>query len=127
MSIGVRWGNPAQTIIHLEFKRGWKWQDVYAALQQADDMITSVEHVVHLLIDVRGAGGIPVDFMTVAGDMFAQGSARPNEGKRVVVGAGTLGRLAYNGLASAFSRQLKNRAFLFASSMDEAQDMLGTP
>lgn len=124
MSIVVGWGSETQNIVHLEFKRGWKWQDLYTALQEADDLIVSVPHTVHLIIDIRGAGGIPADFMTVAGDMFSKGSARPNEGKKVVVGAGPLIRMAYTGFVSTFGSQMKNRPFLFASSLDEARRMV---
>lgn len=124
MSITVRWANDRQNVIHMEFQRGWKWHDLYTALEQTDDLITSVPHTVHLLIDIRRAGGIPADFVTVAGDMFAKGSARPNEGKKIVVGAGPLIRMAYTGFISTFGSQMRNRPFLFASNLDEAQAML---
>jgi hypothetical protein len=124
MSINVQWANDQQNMIHLELQRGWKWNELYTALEQVDDMIASVPQTVHLLIDIRKAGGIPADFMTVAGDMFSKGSARPNEGKKIVVGAGPLIRMAYSGFVSTFGSQLKNRPFLFASNMDEAEAML---
>lgn len=124
MSINIQWANDQQNVIHLELQRGWKWHDLYTALDQVDDMITSVPHTVHLLIDIRKAGGIPADFMTVANDMFSKGSARANEGKKIVVGAGPLIRMAYSGFVSTFGSQLKNRPFLFASNMDEAEEML---
>ncbi len=127
MSISVRWSDDHQTMIHMELKRGWKWHDLYGAIQQADDLITSVPHTVHLLIDIRGAGGLPADFMTVAGDIFSKGSARPNEGKKIVVGAGPLIRMAYTGFISTFGSQMKDRAFLFASSVDEARALLAKP
>jgi len=124
MSINVGWANEEQTIIHLELQRGWKWNDLYGAIQQADDLITSVPHTVHLLIDIRNAGGLPADFMRVAGDIFSKGSARPNEGRKVVIGAGALIRMAYTTFISTFGSQMKDRAFLFASSLDEAQALL---
>lgn len=126
MSITVNWADDRQNVIHLELQRGWKWHDLYAALEQVDKLIVSVPHTVHLLIDIRRAGGIPADFITAAGDMFAKGSARPNEGKKIVVGAGPLIRMAYTGFVSTFGSQMKNRPFLFASTLDEAQAMLAT-
>jgi hypothetical protein len=124
MAIHVGWGNPEQTAIHLEFERGWKWDDLYAAIQAADDLIISVPHKVDLIIDIRKAGGIPHDFMNVAGDVFASGDARDNEGQKIVVGAGWLIQTAYGTFLKVYGSHLKNRPFLFASSMDEAQTML---
>lgn len=124
MTIHVVWANREQTAVHLEFERGWSWDDLYAAIQQADDMLTSVKHQVDLIIDISKAGGIPRDFMRVAGDVFASGEARSNEGRKIVVGAGWLIKGAYNTFLKVYGHQLKNRPFLFASTMDEANAML---
>jgi hypothetical protein len=127
MRVTISWGDVAQSVILLEFKRGWTWGDLRAALQQADTMITSVEHTVHLIVDIRAAGGIPADFITQAGDMFAQGAARPNEGKKIIIGAGMMIRMAYRTFVSTFGSHMKNRPFLFADSMTEAQALMAQP
>lgn len=126
MGIAVKWDdeNPVHTTIHLRFESDWTWADLHEAIDVADSMIVSVEHTVNLIIDIRDAGGIPRDFMQAAGEIFAGGNAQPNEGKRVVVGAGRLIQLAYNGLARVYSQQLENRQFLFASNLDEARALL---
>ena len=124
MTIHVKWANLEKTAIHLELERGWSWDDLYKAIQGADDLLTSVPHKVDLIIDISHAGGIPGDFMRVAGDVFASGKARSNEGKKIVVGAGWVIKGAYNTFLKVYGSQLKNRPFIFASSMDEAKTML---
>lgn len=124
MTIAIGWYNPEQTIIHLELKRGWKWDQLKKAIAEADTMIISVEHTVHVLIDIRQAGGVPTDFLSAAGEIFASGDARPNEGKKVVVGAGLLVRTAYNGLVSVYGHKLAKRPFLFAANIQEARTLL---
>jgi hypothetical protein len=123
MAIQVQWANPEQTAIHLKMERGWTWDDLYGAIQRSDDLLTSVPHRVDLIIDISAAGGIPRDFMRVAGDVFASGEARSNEGKKIVVGAGWLIKGAYNTFLKVYGGQLKNRPFLFAATMDEANAM----
>jgi hypothetical protein len=125
MSIAIQWHNPKQTAIHLELRRGWTWDELNDAIQEVDKLITSVEHTVHIIIDIRKAGSIPGDFMSMAGDIFANGEARANEGKRVVIGAGSLIRIAYNGILAVYRHKLANRPFLFASNLDEAYEMIG--
>lgn len=123
MNIQVQWANDAHTIVHLTFEHGWTWDDLKAAIQQADALIDSVKHTVHLMIDIRN-GGIPNDFLAAAGDIFAQGEARANEGKRVVIGAGMLIRAAYRSLQAVYGAKLADRPFLFAGSVEEARALI---
>jgi hypothetical protein len=124
MGIQVAWTNPDYRVMKLDFQRGWTWDDLYAAIQQADDLITSVEHRVHMIIDISHAGGLPRDFMRVAGDVFDSGDARPNEGQKIVVGASGLIQFAYNGFLKVYGHKLQNRPFQFAPSLEAAYNLL---
>jgi len=124
MAIQVEWANPEQTIIQLTLRRGWAWDDLYAAIREADQFITSVRHTVNMVIDIRDVGGLPRDFMRVAGDVFASGDARPNEGQKIVVGANPLIQMAYNGFQKVYGYRLRNRPFVFAASLDAAYALL---
>ena len=125
MGINVAWTNPTQTVIKLDFQRGWTWDDLYAAIQQADQLITSVNHNVDLIIDISHAGGLPRDFMRVAGDIFDSGDARANEGQKIVVGANSLIQFAYKGFLKVYGNQLQDRPFQFAPSLEAAYSLLG--
>lgn len=122
MNISVAWSTPSALL--LQFQPGWTWQDLYAAIQQADTYIASANHTVHLIIDISRAGRIPGDFLRVAGDVFASGSPRANEGRRIVVGAGALIRAGYNTLARVYGGELRARPFHFTNSLDEAHSLL---
>lgn len=121
MPIQVSWDNSQQNIIHIRLGRGWTWDDLQDAIQQADDLIVSVPQVVHLLIDIREAGGLPRDWISRAGQLFTQGEARPNEGQKFVVGANLLIRAAYQGYATLYGQE---RPFQFAVTLDEAREMI---
>lgn len=123
MHIQVEWANHEQNVVHLTFQRGWTWDDLKQAIQRADTLIDSVEHTVHLIIDIRN-GGIPNDFLQAAGDIFAQGEARANEGTRVVIGAGLLIRAAYRSLQAVYGSKLADRPFQFASNLEEAHALI---
>lgn len=125
MGINVAWTDATQTVIKLDFQRGWTWDDLYAAIKQADSLIISVPHRVDMIIDISHAGGLPRDFMKVAGDVFDSGEARANEGYKIVVGASGLIQFAYNGFVKVYGHKLQNRPFQFASSLEAAYTMLG--
>jgi hypothetical protein len=124
MGINVAWTDSTRKIVKLDFQRGWTWDDLYAAIQQADNLITSVSHTVNMIIDISHAGGLPRDFMRVAGDVFDSGEARANEGQKIVVGASGLIQLAYGGFQKVYGHKLQNRPFQFAPSLDAAYALL---
>ena len=127
MQINVGWDNSDHRIVRIVFQRGWTWQDLRQAVQQADELIKSEPHTVHLVIDIHDAGGLPGDFISRAGELFAQGEARSNEGQKIVIGAGTLIRMAYKGFLKVYGNKLEGRPFTFADNLDEARAMLVTP
>lgn len=127
MNIQVGWDNNEHTIVRIVFQHGWTWGDLRQAVSQADALIISQPHTVHLLIDIHEAGGIPGDFITRAGELFAQGEARHNEGQKVVVGAGTLIRIAYKTFLRVYGNHLDGRPFTFADSLESARTLLALP
>jgi hypothetical protein len=126
MQINVGWDNSDHRIVRIVFQRGWTWQDLRQAIHQADELINSEPHTVHLVIDIHDARGLPGDFITRAGELFAQGEARSNEGQKIVIGAGTLIRMAYKGFLKFYGNKLEGRPFTFADNLDEARAMLAT-
>lgn len=122
MNIAVSWHTPS--IVLLQFRPGWSWDDLYTAIKEADALISSADHTVHLVIDLSRAGRIPGDFLRVAGDVFASGEARANEGQRLVVGAGALIRAGYSTLAHVYGGSLRARPFRFVNSLAEAYALL---
>jgi len=124
MQINVAWDNNDHRIVRIVFQRGWTWQDLHQAIQQADQLIRSEPHTVNLVIDISEAGGIPGDFISRAGELFAQGEARSNEGQKIVIGAGTLMRMAYKGFLKVYGSKLEGRPFIFADNLDTARAML---
>jgi hypothetical protein len=126
MTIHVDWADADRNCIHLKFTPGWTWDELRQAVQQADSLMASVGHTVHVMIDIRANGGLPGDFLNATRDILAQGEARPNEGQRVVIGAGMVMRAAYRSLLAVYGPQLATRPFLFASSPEDAQKLLET-
>ena len=123
MSIDVQWHDDTRRAVRLTFHAGWTWQGLEAAITAADALIASVPHRVDLLIDLRQAGRLPGDFMQAAGEVFASGEARANEGRRIVIGAGPILRAAY-GAFLRLNRKAAERPLIFAGSLSDAQAVL---
>jgi hypothetical protein len=124
MGIELTWLDDRQHVLGLTFRPGWTWDGLRAAIDEADRRIAAVTHPVHLVIDLRQAGRLPGDFMRVAGDLLDSGPARPNEGERVVVGAGPLLRMAYGGFLRVYGSRVANRPLRFADTPQAARALL---
>lgn len=120
MAIDTRWDNKKKTVILLEFESEWSWDELEAAVHQADQFIGSVEHFVDLIIDLEGTA-IPRDILTAAKTLLASGEARPNEGVRVVVGANGAIRTIYQTIQKTFNSAVEGREVLFAPNMRDAR------
>ena len=124
MGIHVSWADTSTVLIR--FEPGWNWDNLYAAVGEADALIANAPHQVNMVIDIHKAGGIPRDFLNVAGDLLNQGGARSNEGEKIIVGANWLIRAAYQGFLAVHGHQVEDRPLRFAATMDEALAMLTT-
>jgi hypothetical protein len=123
MAIVTRWDNKKKTIVLLEFESEWSWNDLEESVQQADALIGSVDHFVDLIIDLEGSS-IPKDVLNAAQTLLASGSARPNEGVRVVVGANGTMRTIYQTLQKTFGGTVDGREILFAPTLSDARAII---
>ena len=123
MAIVTRWIDKKRTIILLEFESEWSWEDLEDAVQQADNLICSVENFVDLIIDLEGTS-IPKDIFSAAKTLLASGEARPNEGARVVVGANGALRTIYQTIHKTFNQAMDGREVLFADSLADARAII---
>lgn len=123
MAIATRWDNKKKTIVLLEFESEWSWRELEAAVQAADSLIGSVEHVVDLIIDLEGTT-IPKDILTAARTLLETGEARPNEGARVVVGANGALKTIYQTFQKSFNRAIEGREVLFAANLSDARAII---
>ncbi len=123
MAIVTRWDNKKKTIVLLEFETEWSWAELETAVQTADSLIGSVEHVVDLIIDLEGTS-IPKDILTAAKTLLDTGEARPNEGARVVVGANGAIKTIYQAFHKTFNNAVEGREILFAPSLSDARAII---
>jgi hypothetical protein len=123
MGIVTTWDNRDKTTVRMEFESEWTVQDLEGAIQATDTYISSVAHQVDVIVDIEGAN-LPKDFMNLAKGLLENPQPRANEGNRVVVGAGSVVKSAYNTIQKVFGEKIVNREVLFAANLPEARGML---
>ncbi|MCA9914490.1 MAG: hypothetical protein KC496_14150, partial [Anaerolineae bacterium] len=117
------WDDTARTRVLIEFETSWTWDELESAIEAVDQMIGSVTHQVDVMIDVEGST-LPKDFLSAAKNLLANPEGRPNEGSRVVIGAGKVIRTAYQTLQKTFGEKLVGREIVFAEDIPQARSLL---
>ncbi len=123
MGILTTWDDTAKTRVLIEFETTWTWDELESAIEAVDQMIGSVAHQVDVMIDVEGST-LPKDFLSAAKNLLANPEGRPNEGARVVIGAGKVIRTAYQTVQKTFGEKLVGREIVFAEDLPQARSLL---
>jgi hypothetical protein len=120
MAIQLDWDDSSQQIIRVQVEGRWAWDELEAALRRTITMMDSVLHKVDFIIDVSKSHMLPGG-ATQAAQNVATPQTHRNEGIKVIVGANTLIRLAYEAYRRINRSLGKNQEFLFARSQEEAR------
>ena len=122
MSIFVVWEKPRRDIIHFVYRPGWSYEDFEGARRKAQQMLDQVAQSVDLIIDQQAIRFNQGDFLLHA-ELLSHVTQHPNIRQVIVLGVP-------EGLVPlrrvVMSDQGLFRNYHFASSMNEAYDLLVT-
>lgn len=122
MNIEVLWDDEAKTAIRYVYKEAWDWNDYYAAINAADQLLDCVSYQVAAIHDFRSASMLPKGAITHMQKGFAAKRHR-NLGMLVFVGANmfiqSIERVGRK-LAPSMANKWDIR---FARSLEEAREI----
>ncbi|MBN1563655.1 MAG: hypothetical protein JXA10_07445 [Anaerolineae bacterium] len=109
MGIKVSWDNPeTKKIIRYDFEPIWTAEEFFAALREDDELLLSVDHLVHLMFDMRRTENVPYVPVTKLREVAAE--IKRETGLIVLVGA----NMWLNVLADVFQKVYASRIEHFA-------------
>jgi hypothetical protein len=121
MAHEISWDNPYKTVVLQVYTDNPSKDDLYQLAAKSSEMLKSVSHTVHLIIDER-----PINLILNAEDMtFLQKQAPRNQGAVVMLVDPSI--VQYKTAIHNLGQKLGLGTFsppLFASSIDEARDIL---
>ena len=123
MGITVLWDNPDQSIIRFVYVGSWSFGDLFDAMQEARNLMDTVDHPVHGIIDMRESKLIPNGTLSLARNVTMR--KHPNQGKSVIVGANGFVRTLYDVYRKVYRTTFDESAYSFASTLEEARTNLG--
>jgi len=122
-TIHTEWTDDDHTIILFTFETDWTWQDFSAAGNLSMEMMSTVDHPVIQIFDMRNAHNIPRN--TFSNGRQALGKKpHPNMTKVIVVGMNGY----FNAIFRAFEKMLPPSwidkwSLTFVASLEEAVEM----
>jgi hypothetical protein len=118
MSHNISWDNEDQTVVLQEYTEGASKDDLYYLAEKSEQMLKTVDHTVHLIIDER-----KIRLVLTSADMRYLEKHRPvNQGIVVVVAQHS--KQSYKTAAQVLNRQFAPKAFgepLYAETVQEAR------
>jgi len=123
MPVTVNWDNEEKTIIRYDIIEPWTWDEMWVALEKDDELIDSIDHIVHLLFNgeaIKVFPGNPIGHLR----MFASKTRQPL-GLIVIVGP----NVWIHTIVSLFSKLLPRRAkgmegILSARTVEEGRALI---
>ena len=124
MGIVVQWDNPEQTVIHFIYSGQWTFGDLFDAMQQSRELMDTVNHLVHGIVDMQDSKLMPNGALSLGRNVTMR--KHPNQGKTVIVGASGFARTLYDVYRKVYRTTFDESAYAFASGLEEARSMLAT-
>jgi hypothetical protein len=120
MPIDVEWDNAEKTIVRQTYGREVTYNDYYDGVKKRFELISSVEHPVDLIIDLRGAN--PNLKGLVSAGRYASRHVPPNQRFVLLVGA----NLFIRSLVNTFIKILPKVSdkIYFVATLEEARKFL---
>jgi hypothetical protein len=118
MSHNISWDNDDQTVVLQEYTEGASKDDLYYLAEKSEQMLNTVDHTVHLIIDERR-----ITLIITSTDMsYLEKHTPPNQGVVVVIAQRS--KQTYKTAAQVLNQRFAPNAFgepLFAETVEEAR------
>jgi hypothetical protein len=64
MAVVVDWTDPDKKIVRYDFPAQWTWDELYDAMNQVNEMLATVPHMVYVIISFENSNGLPPGALT---------------------------------------------------------------
>ena len=121
MAYRIGWDNEEKTVVLQQYLEGASKDDLYLLAKESAELLASVSHKVHLIIDERN-----IQLTVNSADMrYLEKNVPPNQGEVVVIPA--VGSLMFKKMMQNIGAGIAPKAFNeshFAKTIEEARELL---
>ena len=125
MTINVSWRDETETVIQYTCASAWDWTDLHQAVKGSADLMDTVDHVVHQVIDLGGYSQLPKGNALGHFRLVMQVSmGHANSGHVIMTNPNAFGRALANTFMRIYRKEGIADRFHFVGTLDEAQALL---
>ena len=122
MPVRVFWDDEDPRLFRWEIHGRWTWDEFFQAQARVDEMMQSVDSLVDILFDMRGAEGLPPNMMSNIKRVMDAGGA--HTAAIVIVGADDGTRYMFRTFAGVFRLLVARYRIFFADTLEEARRLI---
>ena len=124
MPVRVFWDDEDPRIFRWEIRGRWTWDEFFQAQARVSEMLESIDFLVDIVFDMRGAEGLPPNMMSNIKRVMDAGGA--HTAAIVILGADDITRYMFRTFAGVFRLLVARYTIFFAGSLDEARRFIAT-
>jgi len=120
MPISISWDNTDKTIIQYRFEGRWTWDEFNKGLFEANSMMDSVNHTVHVIVNMGNSAALPRGAITQIASLRTR--KHPRIGVTILVGASSLVQSIHSAMTKIYAGIDRN--FKMLPTLEEARAVL---
>lgn len=122
MPVEMKWYDDKKTIFHAQYIGNWTWEELFAALESANDDFDALTYKVDILQDWSNSGKLPPNIISNSRKLID--TMHPNSGISVMVGGNMLLMSLWEVFSKVFAAATRKKTFLFADTVEEAVKLI---
>lgn len=122
MPVIMNWYNEEKTIYHAQYIGDWTWDELYAALDNANREFDSVNHVVDVIQDWTKCGKLPPNIISQSRRLIDR--QHPRSGINVMVGGNMLFMSLWQVFNQLYTITTRKKVFIFVDSLEKAVEVI---
>ena len=123
MPVTYSWYNDNQTVLLVEFKQKWAWDDMYR-VRDAVLAESTGDNRVDVIADFSKTRHVPPNAMTHGRKALEK--MHPNQGIQIFVGVPTMLKMMFDAAKTLMPQVIVDANFAFADTFDEALRIIET-
>lgn len=122
MGVTPIWDNPEKTVVRHIFDGRWTIGEIWHSAGEAWQMMHTVPHTVHAILDLRNGNAYPSGVLSVSNRIVVH---RPtNAGIIILVGPGSFVRMLASAFRKTYGRLHPGFIFHVKDNLDEARELI---
>jgi hypothetical protein len=122
MGVKPIWDNPEKTVVRHMFEGRWTIGEIWYSAGEAWQMMHTVNHTVHAILDLRHGNAYPSGVLSVSNRIVVH---RPtNAGIIILAGPGGFVRMLASAFRKTYGRLHPNFVFHVTDTLEEAREQI---